>query len=120
MRETDEMKELLREIKDRLTRIEERQNEQYTDLMLKLTDVTNALTSVEIEPYDEELYYEEAEMLVIEYQVASTSLLQRMLGIGFSRASRLVDMLEERGIVASDKEPGTPRKVLKQPPRAGS
>jgi S-DNA-T family DNA segregation ATPase FtsK/SpoIIIE len=41
----------------------------------------------------------EAAKLVFRHQVASVSLLQRRLGIGYARAGRLVDQLEAAGIV---------------------
>lgn len=43
--------------------------------------------------------YEEARKTVMETGKASTSFLQRKLKIGYARAARLVDMLEERGVV---------------------
>ncbi len=42
----------------------------------------------------------------------STSLLQRRLRIGYPRAARLMDQLEDEGIVGSTGEPGKPREVL--------
>ncbi|MCP6719076.1 MAG: DNA translocase FtsK [Patescibacteria group bacterium] len=48
---------------------------------------------------DDDPLYEEAKSTVIEYRRASASLLQRRLRIGYARAARLVDMLEERGLV---------------------
>jgi S-DNA-T family DNA segregation ATPase FtsK/SpoIIIE len=48
---------------------------------------------------------------------ASISLLQRRLRIGYTRAARLIDLLEEKGIVGPAKEGSTPRDVL--PPRPG-
>ena len=59
---------------------------------------------------DDELY-EDARITVIEAGKASTSFLQRKLGVGYARAARLVDMLEERGVIG----PGAgakPREVL--------
>lgn len=47
---------------------------------------------------DDELY-EEAKKLVIQAQKASSSLLQRRLRVGYARAARLIDMLEEREVV---------------------
>ena len=47
---------------------------------------------------DDELY-EEAMRLVVLHQQASTSMLQRRLKVGYSRAARLLDLLEERGVV---------------------
>jgi S-DNA-T family DNA segregation ATPase FtsK/SpoIIIE len=43
--------------------------------------------------------FEEAMRLVVLHQQASTSMLQRRLKVGYSRAARLLDLLEERGIV---------------------
>lgn len=43
--------------------------------------------------------YEECKAFVIESQKASTSLLQRRFGLGYNRAARLIDILEENGII---------------------
>lgn len=48
----------------------------------------------------EDSMYEEAKRTVILAKKASTSLLQRRLGIGYARAARIMDILEERGIVS--------------------
>lgn len=42
---------------------------------------------------------------------ASTSLLQRKLGIGYGRAARIIDEMEERGMIGADGGPGSPREV---------
>ena len=47
---------------------------------------------------DDELYAQ-AKQTIIEAGKASTSYLQRKLGIGYARAARLMDMLEERGVI---------------------
>jgi S-DNA-T family DNA segregation ATPase FtsK/SpoIIIE len=47
----------------------------------------------------EDPLFEEVKKIVIETKKASASFLQRRLRIGYSRAARLIDMLEERGIV---------------------
>jgi S-DNA-T family DNA segregation ATPase FtsK/SpoIIIE len=49
--------------------------------------------------------------LVVQQGTASVSLLQRRLGVGYARAGRLVDQLEERGVV-SGHEGSKPRRVL--------
>lgn len=59
---------------------------------------------------DDELY-EEAREIVIETRKASVSYLQRRLKIGYARAARLVDMLEERGVVGPGKG-AKPRTVI--------
>ncbi|MEK7531918.1 MAG: DNA translocase FtsK 4TM domain-containing protein [Patescibacteria group bacterium] len=47
---------------------------------------------------DDDLY-EEARIVVIEAGKASTSYLQRKLRVGYARAARIIDILEERGVV---------------------
>ena len=54
--------------------------------------------------------YDEAKKLVIESRKASASLLQRRLRIGYARAARLIDFLEERGVVGPG-EGAKPRQV---------
>ncbi len=58
----------------------------------------------------EDPLYEEAKKVVIEARKASASLLQRRLRVGYARAARLVDMLEEKGIVGPG-EGAKPREV---------
>ena len=58
---------------------------------------------------DDELF-EEAKAEVVKVGKCSTSLLQRRFGIGYGRASRLVDMLEEQGVVGPA-DGSKPRKV---------
>jgi S-DNA-T family DNA segregation ATPase FtsK/SpoIIIE len=55
--------------------------------------------------------FNDAARVIIESQRGSASLLQRRLGIGYTRASRLVDMMEDEGIVGGHKE-AQARKVL--------
>src|SRR3989440_580151 len=55
---------------------------------------------------------EKAEEVVREYERASISLLQRRLRVGYSRAARLIDLLEERGIIGSSESGGRSREVL--------
>lgn len=59
--------------------------------------------------------YEDARMTVIENGSASTSYLQRKLRIGYSRAARIMDMLEERGVIGPQ-EGSKPREVLVENP----
>ena len=53
----------------------------------------------------------EAINIVVEFQQASTSFIQRKLRVGFNRASRIMDQLEERHII-SEKDGSRPRQVL--------
>lgn len=48
---------------------------------------------------DQDPLFDEVKKIVLETQKASASFLQRRLRIGYSRAARLIDMLEEQGIV---------------------
>lgn len=59
---------------------------------------------------DDELY-ERAKEEVLRAGKASTSLLQRRFRIGYGRAARLIDLLEEHGVIAAAKGRG-PRAVL--------
>jgi S-DNA-T family DNA segregation ATPase FtsK/SpoIIIE len=60
---------------------------------------------------DEDPLLEDAIALVVEMGTASTSMLQRRLRLGYTRAGRLIDMLERRGII-SGYEGSKPRQVL--------
>jgi len=60
---------------------------------------------------DADPFWEEAVRFVVERGQASTSMLQRRFSIGFQRASRLLDTMEERGIVGQRDGP-RPREVL--------
>jgi DNA segregation ATPase FtsK/SpoIIIE, S-DNA-T family len=60
---------------------------------------------------DEDPLLDRAIEIVVTAQTASTSLLQRRLRVGYTRAGRLIDMLERRGII-SGYEGSKPRRVL--------
>ncbi len=60
---------------------------------------------------DEDPMLQEAIKVVVENGLASTSLLQRKLKLGYARAARIVDQMEQRGIIGPY-EGAKPRKVL--------
>src|SRR5271170_4590260 len=64
----------------------------------------------ELDP-DEDPLLRAAITLVAEMQTASTSMLQRRLRLGYTRAGRMIDMLERRGVI-SGYEGSKPRQVL--------
>jgi DNA segregation ATPase FtsK/SpoIIIE-like protein len=57
---------------------------------------------------------EKAEEVVREYGRASISLLQRRLRVGYSRAARLIDLLEENGVIGHSEASGRARPVYDQ------
>lgn len=61
--------------------------------------------------------FDEAQRVVVELNKASASLLQRRLRVGYARAARLLDMLEENGIIGPA-EGNKPREIL-APPNEG-
>ena len=65
----------------------------------------------EDEGSDADSMLDEAIKVVVEAGQASTSLLQRRLKLGYSRAARIIDQMEERGVVGPY-EGSKPRKVL--------
>ncbi|HVM73304.1 MAG TPA: DNA translocase FtsK 4TM domain-containing protein [Candidatus Paceibacterota bacterium] len=73
----------------------------FTDT--KMSNGTDAIFSSMIggtmgDEEDDELY-NEAKQTIIEAGKASTSYLQRKLGVGYARAARLMDLLEDRGVI---------------------
>ena len=90
------------------------------DVQQKLENMDNSNnTSVSISDVDSggdgrDSYFMEAAKIIIDKEKASIGMLQRYLKVGFNRAARIMDQLEEAGIVGP--EEGTkPRKVLMSP-----
>lgn len=65
---------------------------------------------------DDDALYEDARMTVLEAGKASTSYIQRKLKVGYARAARLMDMLEERGVIGPA-DGAKPREVLSSGPK---
>ncbi len=63
---------------------------------------------------DEDELYGEARQIVVETGKASTSYLQRRLRVGYARAGRLIDMLEQRGVIGPG-DGAKPREVYEKP-----
>ncbi|MFY9307196.1 MAG: DNA translocase FtsK [Bacillota bacterium] len=84
-------------------------NPQYEAESRELKEVRSNGAAGSDEEEDE--YFREAVKLVIETGQASVSMLQRRFPIGYSRAGRLIDAMEEKGIVGPH-EGSKPRRVL--------
>ncbi len=63
---------------------------------------------------DEDDLYEDARAIVVEAGKASTSYLQRRLRVGYARAARLMDMLEDRSVIGPG-DGAKPRTVIERP-----
>ncbi|WP_077621912.1 FtsK/SpoIIIE family DNA translocase [Sediminibacillus massiliensis] len=87
----------------------EQQKAQYQDEMIPEEE-----TEVK-EEVDDELF-DEAVQMILEMQSASVSMLQRRFRIGYTRAARLIDAMEARGIVGPY-EGSKPRTVLISEPQ---
>ncbi len=100
----DEKEEILNlqqqidELNKSIKALGEKQNSQYTDIMVQLRKIEDYLQSADDSHTDE--LYEDAKKIALEFQKVSASLLQRKLNIGYARAASLIDMLDEQGVIA--------------------
>ncbi len=96
-------------------------NAQYSDDIQQKVDSHEASSNQTVSIADadsgsdgRDSYFTEAAKIIIDKDKASIGMLQRYLKVGFNRAARIMDQLEEAGIVGP--EEGTkPRKVLMSP-----
>ena len=86
------------------------QKAMYDDSLTISEEDRGAVSSVEKEEYEEPLYDEIVEFVTTQGK-ASASLLQRRFRLGYNRAARCIDLLEERGIVGPPNG-SKPREVL--------
>ena len=89
---------------------EQELDESYLELPEVFAEPGDAAEDGEFDPDDDPLL-DKAIEIVVQTQTASVSLLQRRLRVGYTRAGRLIDMLERRGII-SGYEGSKPRRVL--------
>ena len=72
---------------------------------------TVSISDADAQDDGRDAYFDEAAQIIVDKEKASIGMLQRYLKVGFNRAARIMDQLEEAGIVGP--EEGTkPRKVL--------
>lgn len=87
------------------------QKARYDETLLMDEEESHATTMVENkDDYEEPLYNEIVEFVVTQGK-ASASLLQRRFRLGYNRAARCIDLLEERGIIGPNNG-SKPREVL--------
>ncbi len=88
------------------------ENEYAADIEEKISNISNASGSgFTSDASERDSYFVDAGRFIIEKEKASIGMLQRVFKIGFNRAARIMDQLEEVGVVGP--EEGTkPRRVL--------
>ena len=83
----------------------------YHEEILSAVTPATVVGGTSHEPSDDDPLIWEAAHLVVESQLGSTSGLQRRLKVGYARAGRIMDMLEEKGVVGPP-DGSKPREVL--------
>ena len=62
--------------------------------------------------YEKDALYDEALDIVKQTKLASISMIQRRLKIGYNRAANIIEMMEREGIIGEQESAGKPRKVF--------
>ncbi|MEF9951213.1 MAG: DNA translocase FtsK 4TM domain-containing protein [Clostridium sp.] len=97
------------EVENIVNFLKESSNEEYCEEAIEEIDKLKPETK-QIDD-DDDVLLDEAINIAVDYGQASASMLQRRLRIGFNRASRLIESMEQRGIVGPQ-EGSKPRQVL--------
>ncbi len=82
----------------------------YTENIIQAQEKKQAFGS-----FERDGIYDEAKRIVLETGQASVSMVQRRLGVGYTRAARLIDMMEEDGVVGPYRG-AKPREILVERP----
>ncbi len=107
-----ETRKLIKYIKNQAKKINfSKDDELQNSLEGKLEERVASGDVREGENYDDDELYPQAKELVIQAGKASISSIQRRLRIGYNRAARIVDLLEENGVVGPENG-SKPREVL--------
>ncbi|HEA84643.1 MAG TPA: DNA translocase FtsK [Candidatus Wildermuthbacteria bacterium] len=89
------------------------------DLSSSVAESLEMPSGIHSETGDDDPIYEEARRLVVETRKASASFLQRRLKLGYARAARLLDIMEDRGVVGPA-DGAKPREIYVAAPEPGS
>ncbi|MEJ8548323.1 FtsK/SpoIIIE family DNA translocase [Brevibacillus borstelensis] len=93
-----------KEVEEVVSFVKQQQEARYQE------DMIPEETTEDAQPVADDDMYEQAVQVVVEAQTASASLLQRRLRVGYTRAARLIDMMEAQGVVGPY-EGSKPREV---------
>ena len=91
--------------------VKQQQQVEYVRRIYSLDDTPATGRGASDSGDDMDDLYDDAVQCVLENDAASTSLLQRRLKIGYGRAARLLDLMEERGIVGPPRG-SKPREIV--------
>ncbi|MBU1488048.1 hypothetical protein KKH56_08405, partial [bacterium] len=100
-----EVKRVVKFIKDQAEEIE------IETLSENMIEFPTEEEEVVLEEGEKDPLFDDCLRLIVRHNKASTSMLQRYLKIGYNRAARIIDQLEEAGHIAKG-EGAKPRKVL--------
>ena len=104
------------EVENTVQAVKEYGEPDYIDEEIFVDDDENFGENVDLfgNAYDEDPLYEQALDIVIQAGKASASYIQRKLKIGYNRAARLIEEMEERGIVGPANG-SKPREIIHMP-----
>lgn len=86
-------------------------NKNETNYKEEIIEDIDKSESIDLEDDDTDILFTDAVEIILNEDSASISLLQRKLKIGYARAGRIIDQMEEKGIVGPS-EGSKPRKIL--------
>ena len=98
-----------KEIKDVVSWVKSQKDADYNPAVIE--EQKKIVSTTENDLGEDEVLIQTAKELVVRSQLGSTSMLQRKLRVGFARAGRLMDILEDQGVVGPS-EGSKAREVL--------
>lgn len=109
----------IEELANSIKALSEKQNSQYTDIMLQLKELNDNFvkrTNIQDDSDDgyEDDIYENVAKAVKELDKVSVSFIQRRFSVGYARAASLVDQLERDGLITKKTGRLSSRMVVKE------